>query len=129
MNIWVTAGGYIMSFVLGALLLKAHQDIGEQIGQCNADKAEAVATATELVRQREREHAQAVLDAQEVWANRTITEVQNVAEARIQAAERSAESERAIFQTTLERFDEDLPDSGACLSVFVLDRDVDGMRP
>lgn len=128
MNPWVTAGGYVLSFILGALLLKAHQDIGQAIGDCNADKATAVAEAQQITREAERENAERMLEQQQQWADLSLNAIQEASEARIQALEAVVDTERDVFQTTLERFDEDLPDSGACLSVFVLDRDVSRMR-
>ena len=125
---WLTAGGYVAAAVLGVLLLKAHQEIGEQIGQCNADKALAISEAQEITRVAEREASERALAQQAQWAERSLNAIQSAADARLQAAERSAESERAVFQTTLERFDEELPDSGACLSVFVLESDISRMR-
>ncbi len=128
MNLWLTAGGYIAAALLGFLLLQAKQEIGEQIGQCNTDKATAVAEAEALTRQVEREAADRALAQQQEWADRSMEAIQSANDARILALEATAETERDVFQTTLERFDEDIPDSGACLSVFVLERDVRGMR-
>lgn len=128
MNVWITAGGYVLSFLLGALLLKAHQDIGQAIGDCNADKAEAIAQAEQITRRVEREAADRALAQQQEWAERSMNAIQGAYEAERAAIQASAQTERDVFQTTLERFDEDIPDSGACLSVYVLDRDVAGMR-
>ena len=125
---WGTIVPYAGCLILGTLLLKAHQDLGEAVGNCNADKALAISEAQEITRVAERENADRALAQQAAWAETTINAVQEVSEARVQAAERSAQSERAVFQTTLERFDEELVDSGACLSVFVLESDVRGLR-
>lgn len=125
--IWLKVAPWAGCAVLMWLWLGARDDVAAAVGECNADKMAAVAQAESEVRQAlEAAHARelAALEQRQQAKDREIQRLNARAE---QLAATTASHEATIDRLTEELFDDDLPDSGACLSAFMLRASVDGL--
>lgn len=109
------------------LWLDARDDVAAAVAECNTEKLTAINKRERAVRKElESIHADelAERDAQIAELDRHVNILLDQREFMAEAANRH---QSTLMQLTVEHFDEDIPDSGACLSVFVLNRSLAGM--
>lgn len=125
---WKIAGVSIVgNLILGWLLLQAHEDIGAAISDCNADKVSESLEAEKAAREAEK-----TVFARELAARDRQIEIQIEARKaleaeRLQALQGVETRDVRIRQLELEASIDDIPDSGECLNVYVLDSSVERM--
>ncbi len=124
---WLKVIPWAACVILSGLLLKAHQDIGAQIGECNASKLAAVAAAEKKVREAEKQASERKLAqlARQTESERRAREIAD--EGRIMAEAGTAEREDRIRELELEADFDDIPDSAECLNVFIRAVALDGL--
>lgn len=116
---WLKIIPWVGCFLLGGLLLNAHQEIGEQVGQCNTEKLEAVAQA-EVITREAQQRAFAVREAQLTQQFEDAETARKAATfARDKAEQKADESNQQIRKLELEASIDEIPDSTECLNVFV----------
>lgn len=109
-----------LSLFLGWLLLEAKEDLGEEREACNSSKLAAVAEAERAARQAVTESYEARMEQMARQFDIEV-EARKIAEAaRLQSEAGVEVRDLRIKQLELEVFNaEELPDSRACLNVFV----------
>lgn len=124
----VAVASVAVNALLGWLLLQANQAIGRAEQECNTRIETARADSERAVRERLTVTYEARLDAKDELMQITL-KAWEVAHTDRLEAERGVESRDAqIAQLEIEAFDEDeIPDSGQCLSAFVPSRNVERM--
>ena len=128
-DMWLKILPWATTVLLGWLLLEAREDIGEEREQCNTRVEAGARQAERAAREAERLNFEQVLAARDAREAELLSEIDNLGRQREILAEEVTTVEAAVRQLTLESFDEDeLPDSGACLNVYVLRDSVRGMQ-
>ncbi len=129
-KLYVTIGGYAVAALMGWLLLGAKQDLGEAIEQCNSQKLEAIAEATRLAGNAQREALERRLAELEGMAL-DADEARRIADmARSEAEDRAIGAQETIRIMTREaQNDETAPIEQRCLTVAIPDVLLDGLRP
>ena len=119
MNLYVTAGGYLIAAFLFWLLLETKEDLGAEIAQCNADKMTAIAEAERVTRT-------ALQDAM----NREVARLEEILEAernaRMIAENRRLEAEARLPEVrTIIR---EVANEDACIDTSVPDAVLNSLR-
>lgn len=115
----IIGAGYALALTFFWLFLDAREDLAAERVQCNADKLATAQESSEIARKAQKESDDrriAELARQRDAAERAAAiAAEGLAEEQQGKAELAAE----LKQLELDAFDEDLPDSNACLNVFV----------
>ena len=121
MTLRILIASVLANALLGWLWLEARENLAAERVQCNADKLQSVAEARQIAAEATQRAADARIAAMEARHQDTVHALQIAAEEAREADEELADAAVRIRELELEaEFDEeDLPDSGECLNVFV----------
>ena len=127
---WLRILPWVGCLVLGGLLLKAHQDIGEEREACNTRVEAGARVAERTARLAEKTNFDSQIAELRRQGEAKDLEIEILSENAVLLASDSATHAATIERLTLEaEFNEDdLPDSKECLNVFVLRDSIAGVQ-
>ena len=110
----------VINGILGGLWLHTRDQLASSVVQCNADKLQSVAQAEQSTRLLVQQTAAERIAQMAGRLQATELALASYAEVIRQAAQKNKADEARIHELELEAFDEDeLPDSAACLNVYL----------